>query len=456
VTKLFVTLEYSGEANLPPEVVFEIPDDTLLTPGPPLQLTGLGQTVFNDPDGDELTFSAESLSPELVQPVGESPQVVVLQTQGPEGTADIVVTATDPLEEVASDTFAVTVEEREPGAEVPTEAASVVVGPADSVDVELGATGVGTRFQNVQGGGTVDVSFFTGESPSQAFVPADSFESVSSYRWETSNQGVVFDSVDVEFSVQSGGVGGIGEPSAVTILQDTEGNGDFQTVPTTFVEADSALVGEGLTSFGTFKFASNDEDNPLPVELTDFTVRRDGEKALLQWQTATETNNAGFEVQHQGPDAEEYADAGYVESKAEGGTTAEPKSYRYEVTGLVPGTHQFRLRQVDIDGTGHLSETVSVTVTMEEALRLTPPAPNPVRTSAQLQFGLREAGEATITLYNLLGQQVATLYEGRPTPGEMQRVRLETRRLSQLSTGVYFVRLRANGETRTQRLVRVR
>ena len=441
--------------NNPPEVVVEVPDDTLLTPGPPLQLTGLGQTVFDDPDGDDLTFSAESTDESVVQSLGQSPQVVILQAQGT-GSADVVVTATDPFEEVARDTFAVTVSQRDPGAEVPAEAASAVVGPAGNANVGFGGIGVGTRFQNVQQGGTVDVNFFTGSSPSQSFVPADSFESVSPYRWEINNQGVVFDSVDVEFSLQDTSVVGIGDASAVTILQDTEGNGDFDTVPTTFVEADSALVGEGLTSFSTFKFASDDADNPLPVELTDFTVRRDGETALVQWQTASETNNAGFEVQHQGPDADEYVEAGFVESKASGGTTTEPNSYRFEVSDLAPGSHQFRLRQVDIDGTGHLSETVSVTVEMEEALRLTPPAPNPVRSKAQLQFGVREAGEATITLYNVLGQRVATLYDGRPTPGEMQRVRLESGQLSQLSSGVYFVRLRANGETRTQRLVRVR
>jgi hypothetical protein len=441
--------------NNPPEVVVEVPDDTLLTPGPPLQLTGLGQTVFDDPDGDDLTFSAESTDESVVQSLGQSPQVVILQAQGT-GSADVVVTATDPFEEVARDTFAVTVSQRDPGAEVPAEAASAVVGPAGNANVGFGGTGVGTRFQNVQQGGTVDVNFFTGSSPSQSFVPADSFESVSPYRWEINNQGVVFDSVDVAFSLQDTSVVGIGDASAVTILQDTEGNGDFDTVPTTFVEADSALVGEGLTSFSTFKFASDDADNPLPVELTDFTVRRDGETALVQWQTASETNNAGFEVQHQGPDADEYVEAGFVESKASGGTTTEPNSYRFEVSDLAPGSHQFRLRQVDIDGTGHLSETVSVTVEMEEALRLTPPAPNPVRSKAQLQFGVREAGEATITLYNVLGQRVATLYDGRPTPGEMQRVRLESGQLSQLSSGVYFVRLRANGDTRTQRLVRVR
>lgn len=454
LTKLLVTLEYSGSLNQPPEVVTEIPDDTLLTPGPPLQLTGLGQTVFSDPDGEELSFSAQSENVSVVQPLGQSPQVVLLQAQS-SGQAEVTVTATDPSGGAATDTFEVTVGQRDPGAEVPAETASVVVGAADTASVGFGATGVGARFQNVQTGGAVDVSFFTaGSPPSQSFVPADSFENVSPYRWEIDGQGVDFEVVDVAFSLQDTSVVGVGDASSVFIIRGTEGSNDFETVPTTFAEADSVLVGEGLESFSTFKFAS--DDNPLPVELTSFTVRRDKETALVQWHTVTETNNAGFEVQRRGPGMEAYTEAGFVESKAEGGTTTEPKSYWYETAGLVLGTHHFRLRQVDIDGTGHLSKTVSVTVEMEESLRLTPPAPNPVQGSAQLRFGLREAGEATITLYNILGQRVATLYEGRPTPGEMQRVRLGSRQLSQLSSGVYFVRLRAHGKTRIQRLMRVR
>ena len=449
--------------NVPPEVVVEIPDDTLLTPGPPLQLTGLTETVFSDPDGDSLGVSGTSLNPNVLTVSGEEGVLTLVTSPMQTGNADVVITATDDQASV-SDTFNVVVDERPQGEREPASRARSFVSPsADSVG--FGDTGVGANFQGVgEGeGGTVEASFFPdttsgSPSPGQAFVAADtagSFEFVSRYQWEITNEGVPFDSVDVAFSLENSDVVGITEPDSVTIIKDS-GDGNFEAVSTTFVGADSALVGENVESFSTFKFASNDSDNPLPVELTDFTVRRDGETALVQWHTATETNNAGFGVQHQGPGAEEYAEAGYVESKAEGGTTVEPKSYRYEVAGLVPGTHRFRLRQVDIDGTGHLSETISVTVEMEEALRLTPPVPNPVRASAQLQFGLREAGEATITLYNMLGQRVATLYEGRPTPGEMQRVRLGARRLSQLSSGVYFVRLRAHGKTRTQRLVRVR
>jgi hypothetical protein len=384
------------------------------------------------------------------------------------GNADVVITATDGQESV-SDTFNVEVEERPPDEQEPASRVRSVVPSGDTSTVGFGATGVATVFQGVGDGGTVDVSFFadtTQGSPSAgpAFVPADSFDSVSRYRWNIDNQGVAFDSVDVAFALANPDVVGIGEPDTVTIIKDSEGDGEFETVPMTFVDpgtpgdpSDDVLVGQGVQSFSTFKFASNDsDDNPLPVELDEFTAQLDDEAAVLQWRTASETNNAGFEVQHKGPDADRYSEAGFVESKADGGTTTETTAYQHEVTDLTPGTHQFRLRQVDTDGTGHLSNTTSITVRMEEAVRLMAPAPNPVRSQAQLRFGVQKAGEVTVSLYNVLGQEVATVYEGTPTPGEMQTVQLGASQLSELPSGVYFVRLEANGEIRTQRMVRVR
>jgi hypothetical protein len=276
---------------------------------------------------------------------------------------------------------------------------------------------------------------------------------VSEYRY-------VIESGDLSFSdatlrLADSTLAGMTNPNTVEVYRrDPPGSGSFERVVNT--EGGDSEVRATTSGLGEFVLASDDSSNPLPVELAQFTVRRDEETALVQWRTATETNNAGFEVQHRGPGAEDYAEAGYVESKADGGTTTQPTSYRYEVTDLNPGTHQFRLRQVDTDGTAHLSEPVSLTVGMEQSLRLTGPSPNPVRTSTQIRFGVQGSAPATVELYNVLGQRVATLYDGTPAPGEMQTVRLGSQELAGVPSGVYFVRLDADGASRTRRLTVVR
>jgi len=93
---------------------------------------------------------------------------------------------------------------------------------------------------------------------------------------------------------------------------------------------------------------------------------------------------------------------------------------------------------------------------MEKALQLKPPTPNPVRSRVRLRVGAREGGEATVTLYNVLGQRVGTLYEGTLAPGKMHTIRVGTSVLSRLSSGTYFVRLKAADGVKTRRITLLR
>lgn len=198
-----------------------------------------------------------------------------------------------------------------------------------------------------------------------------------------------------------------------------------------------------------------DPDNPpLPVELTSFEATRAGERAVrLTWATASETNNAGFRVEHRGPESDVWTELGFVDSKTSGGTTTEAQSYRYAVEDLAVGTHTFRLTQVDLSGATHRHDPVMIELQMQEALRLSAPAPNPVSGTATLRFAVKEQVETRVALYNTLGRRVRTLYRGTPTAGEGQRLRLETARLA---SGVYLVRVQARGHSKTQRLTVVR
>lgn len=219
-----------------------------------------------------------------------------------------------------------------------------------------------------------------------------------------------------------------------------------------------AAVGPSTsTSFRSgsgFVYPLDPNNEPLPVELTSFEATQTGGRAVrLRWQTASETNNAGFRVEHRRPKADAWRQLGFVESKASGGTTTKAQSYRYAVEDLAVGTHAFRLKQVDLSGAAHLHDPVTIEVQMQEALRLSVPVPNPASGTATLRFAVREQTEAKVTLYNTLGQRVRTLYRGTPTAGESQRIRLDA---TGLPSGVYLLRLRAGGQAKTRRLTVVR
>lgn len=209
----------------------------------------------------------------------------------------------------------------------------------------------------------------------------------------------------------------------------------------------------GIASFSRWTLGS--ESSPLPVELAGFEAAATGGGARLTWQTVSETGSAGFEVQRKrtGGPASAWKQVGYVESKASGGSATEPLSYEYVATGLPIGTHRFRLRQVDLDGSSAIYGPVDTRIRMEEPVKLTAPAPNPVSESATTFFAVKKKAQVTIRLYNALGQRVSTLYDGTPQPGERQSVQVEA---SGLPSGAYFLRLKASGKTETRRLTVVR
>ena len=190
---------------------------------------------------------------------------------------------------------------------------------------------------------------------------------------------------------------------------------------------------------------------PLPVEMVSFDAAQTGSSVTLTWKTASETNNAGFRVQQQTERG--WTSLGFVDSKATGGTTTEAQSYRFDVEDLSTGTHQFRLKQEDLDGTTSLSDVVSVDLRMQDAVSLSAPAPNPVRQQGTISFAVKEKTTATVSLFNTLGQKVATLYQGTPTAGEAKTLSLST---DGLPSGLYLVRLQADGQTRTQRVTVVK
>jgi hypothetical protein len=113
---------------------------------------------------------------------------------------------------------------------------------------------------------------------------------------------------------------------------------------------------------------------------------------------------------------------------------------------------RYRLRQVDTDGTVHLNDPVTVTLGAPEELALHGPAPNPVRNGTTLRYDLPRDTKVTIALYDLMGRRVRTLVQGGETAGRKQ-ARLD---VSGLAAGTYFVRMRADGTTRTRKVTVVK
>lgn len=183
---------------------------------------------------------------------------------------------------------------------------------------------------------------------------------------------------------------------------------------------------------------------PLPVELTHFDAVATSTGVELTWATASETNNAGFFVERWalGVAGEQVADEqiarsgwaelGFVRGA---GTVVEARQYGYEVNGLEPGLHRFRLRQVDFDGTVSYSPVVEAASGVPDQLALRPAYPNPFRTSTALQFTVPSAGDVTLTVYDALGRHVVDLYSGMAQAGQTYQATFDAQ---PFGAGTYF------------------
>ena len=174
---------------------------------------------------------------------------------------------------------------------------------------------------------------------------------------------------------------------------------------------------------------------PLPVELARFDARTDGDAVALAWATASETNNAGFEVQVRAPGAADFEALGFVEGA---GTTTEARAYAFRTGALTPGTYAFRLRQVDFDGASTLSAPVEVAVGVPGTHLLGEVYPNPFNPRATVSLAVAASQGVRVELVNALGQRVATLFDGPMAAGEARTFALDG---AGLASGLYLVRV---------------
>ena len=186
--------------------------------------------------------------------------------------------------------------------------------------------------------------------------------------------------------------------------------------------------------------AINPPDAPLPVELSSFTAKASNDQVQLNWETKTEVNNFGFEVERTSVVNNEnktWQKIGFVEGN---GNSNSPKEYSFVDKVLQSGNFSYRLKQIDTDGQFEYSPEVNVVIEVPTDYALEQNFPNPFNPSTTIKFSIPEAGMVKLTVYNLLGQEVKTLVDEQRQAGSYT----ELFNASGLNSGVYFYELRVN------------
>ncbi len=186
-------------------------------------------------------------------------------------------------------------------------------------------------------------------------------------------------------------------------------------------------------STGDAEILARNGKHSVPVELTSFTAEAGNNNVNIRWTTATETNNYGFEIERTTEKKSSWESIAFIEGK---GTTTNPQEYHYSDQNISFGKYLYRLRQIDLDGSFSYSAEVKVIVGAL-SYELSQNYPNPFNPSTIIKYSIPNDGEVTLKVYDLLGNEIATLINEFKTAGNYQ---IEFKS-SFLSSGIYCYRL---------------
>ncbi len=183
---------------------------------------------------------------------------------------------------------------------------------------------------------------------------------------------------------------------------------------------------------------------PVPVELASFSALAVGRNIQLNWRTATENNNSGFEVQRSA-DSKSFNKIGFVSGR---GTSTEVSSYSFTDQN-VSGKMYYRLKQIDLDGSFTYSKTIEGNSAQPVQFKLDQNYPNPFNPSTTISYAIPTDNFVSIKMYNVLGNEVATLVNEVVTAGQ-HKINFNA---SKLSSGVYYYTINSGGFVDTKKLI---
>jgi hypothetical protein len=186
-------------------------------------------------------------------------------------------------------------------------------------------------------------------------------------------------------------------------------------------------------------------DKPLPVELSSFTSSINGNNVTLNWTTLKEMNNARFVVERMAEGV--WTDIGTV---AGNGTTNNPNSYTFVDKNLNSGLYNYRLKQVDYNGSfEYLNLSNSVAIGVPNKFSLAQNHPNPFNPTTKIDFALPVNANVSMKVYDLTGKEVATLVNEFRTAG-YYTIEFNS---SNLASGIYYYKLTTGTNTAVKKMV---
>ena len=189
------------------------------------------------------------------------------------------------------------------------------------------------------------------------------------------------------------------------------------------------------------------EVDPVPVELATFTANIKNKLIELNWQTATEVNNYGFEVERSQND--NWQKIGFVQGH---GNSNSPKEYTFTDKPNKGSKFKYRLKQIDFDGQFEYSSEVEVDLDVPANFSVKQNFPNPFNPTTKIEFSIPIDNNVEIKVFNVIGMEVATLLNEQRQAGTYN---IEFN-ASNLSSGIYFYKITSGKFSEIRKMILLR
>lgn len=199
--------------------------------------------------------------------------------------------------------------------------------------------------------------------------------------------------------------------------------------------ATHTMSATGLTEFSTF---TGGEQGAMPVELTSFTSSTADRNVKLNWITASEINNKGFDVERQNTVNTNWEKIGFVNGN---GTVNQTSSYSFTDSKLNAGKYNYRLKQIDNNGNyKYYSLSNTIEIGLPGKYNLSQNYPNPFNPVTKIDYDLPKDSKISIKLYDITGREIMTLVNAQQSAGNYT-IQLNA---GNLASGIYIYSLVAN------------
>lgn len=225
-----------------------------------------------------------------------------------------------------------------------------------------------------------------------------------------------------------------------------------------FTDLFTGIVPNNTWGYGKLDINAASGESELPVELTSFSATTIGLMVKLNWNTATEINNYGFEIERKlkvkSQTTDQWTKIGFVEGN---GNSNSPKFYSF-IDKKISGSGLFyRLKQIDNDGHFEYSSIIEISNIKPLKFKLEQNYPNPFNPSTQISFSLPKSGFVSLKIYSAVGELISTLVNENKDEGYYNiKWSPSDDKGNSLASGMYLYRLQTESFVETKKMILLR